>query len=160
MQANSGVPFLNCGKVFKVNLPNGLTGNDPPINLAAVKVNIRNIEKPCILFNYSQNLELEVFDFNPILSIVYRLVRRSNHSGKVRVLEEWNFKASEIIPTAVEEDIITIEPLVVNFCDCLDDHSDESFTYILQIREIIQNNTNFTISNQEISAIASCGESE
>lgn len=159
MQTDSGMPFLNCGKVFKVNLPDVLNRNDPPINLAAVKVNIRNIEMPCVLFNYSQLLEFEISDFNPALSIVYRLVRSSNHARKIRVLEEWNFRASEVFPTMVQ-DINTIEPLVLNFCDCLNKISDESIIYILQIKEIMTNNTTFNITNQEISAIVSCGKSE
>ncbi|RBW67899.1 DUF4489 domain-containing protein [Bacillus taeanensis] len=153
------IPFLNCGKVFKVNLPKKLMNNDPPINLAAVKVNPRNIEMPCVLFNYSQILEFEIFGLNPSLSIVYRLVRKSNHTGKIKVLEKWTYKASEIFPTVVQN-IKSIEPLVLNFCDCLDDRSNKSFTYIVQIEEIIVNNATFNITNQEISAIVSCGESE
>ena len=160
MQTNLSMPFLNCGKVFKVNLPKELTNNESPINLAAVKVNTRKIEMPCILVNYSQNLEFEVSGLNPTLSILYRLVRRSNYTRKVRVLEEWNFRGSEIFPTVVQDDISTIEPLVLNFCDCLEDNSDEPLIYILQIKEIVTNNTTFNITNQEISAIASSGESE
>lgn len=156
MQVYSGRAFLNCGKVCKDSFPNELTKNNKPINLALVKVDTRNIEKPHALINYSQNLEFEIGGFNPKLSIVYRLIRKSNHKGRTRVLECWNYKVSEVIPTTVQA-VNTIEPLVLNFCDCLGDSCDNSFTYILQIVEIITENTCFNITNQEMSAIVSYG---
>ncbi len=153
-----GMPFLNCGKICKDNFPNDLTPNKKPINLSLVKVDTRNIESPHVLINYSQNLEFEIGGFNPKLSIVYRLIRKSNHTERKRVLQYWNYKASEVIPTTVQE-LKTIEPLVLNFCDCLDDSFDSSFTYILQIVEIIAENTSFNITNQEMSAIVNYGKS-
>lgn len=158
MQLYYDVPVLNCGKVFDIDLPDELTENDPPINLAKVKVNTRNIKMPCVLINYSQNLEFEILDFNPTLSIVYRLIRKNNYTKNIIVLEDWNYRAAEVIPTTVQE-VKTIEPLVLNFCDCLANKCDESFTYILQIVEIITENTSFNITNQEISAIINCGTS-
>jgi hypothetical protein len=160
MMGKSGMPFLKCGKVFNVKVPNRITKKDLPIVLAAVSVNTKNIQMPCVLVNYSQVLQFDIFDFNPSLSIVYRLVRQSNRTGKPKLLEEWNFRASEIFPTRVRGDINTIEPLVLNFCDCLENDNEDSFTYIVQIADIASNNAAFRITNQEISAIASCGESE
>ncbi|CAH2213898.1 DUF4489 domain-containing protein [Tepidibacter aestuarii] len=158
MKVCSGMPFLNCGKVFKDSFPNYLTPNNKPINLALVKVDTRNIKNPHVLINYSQNLEFEIGGFNPKLSIAYRLIRKSNHTERTRVLECWNYKASEVIPTTVQE-LSTIEPLVLNFCDCLGDSCDSSFIYILQIVEIITENTSFNITNQEMSAIVNYGNS-
>lgn len=157
MQVCSGTPFLSCGKVCKYSFSNYLIKNSKPINLALVKVDTRNIENPHILINYSQNLEFEIGEFNPKLSIVYRLIRKSNHTEYTRVLECWNYKASEVIPTTVEA-VNTIEPLVLNFCDCLGDSCDNSFTYILQIVEIITENTSFNITNQEMYAIVNYGK--
>ncbi len=160
MQVYQNIPSLYCGKIYKVNLPDELTIDCPPINLASIKVNIRNIKKPCVLINYSQNLSFSILDFNPILCLVFRLIRESNHTGNLSILEQWNYKASEVIPTIVQE-VNTIEPLVLNFCDCLISHCDEEcFTYIVQITEIITQNTTYNISNQEISGIVCSGESD
>lgn len=155
----SFMPVLYCGRINEVDLPNELTEKDKPINLAEVKVNTRNMKMPCVLINYSQNLAFEFSDFNPKLSIVYRLIRKSNHTGSRKVLESWNYRVSEVIPTIVQE-VNTIEPLVLNFCDCLSNSYNKAFTYILQIAEIITDNTTFNITNQEMSAIVSHGKAE
>ncbi|MBM7616048.1 DUF4489 domain-containing protein [Alkaliphilus hydrothermalis] len=152
----AGQPILNCGKVRVVDIPYELTPYEPPIDLAEVKMNTGDIQSPCVVINYSQNLEFTFEDLNPVLSIVYRLVRRSNPTGNLIVLNEWNYRVSEVIPTTVQN-VDTTEPLVINYCDCLDDNCGKSFTYILQIAEIVTENTSFNISNQEISGIVSCG---
>lgn len=41
-----------------------------------------------------------------------------------------------------------IQPLVLNFCDCLDHHHDESFTYILQLTDITLHHTTLTITKR------------
>ncbi|KAB3532939.1 DUF4489 domain-containing protein [Alkaliphilus pronyensis] len=151
-----GEPLLNCGKIYKNSFSSKLIKNNLPINLASVQVNTRNIKNPYVLINYSQNLEFEFGGFNPVISIVYRLILRSNYTGDIKVLECWNYRASEVIPTTVQE-FNTIEPLVVNFCDYLGDSCNNSFTYILQIAETVTQNTSFNISNQEMSAIVSSG---
>lgn len=159
MQAYQNMPSLDCGEIYNVKLPKELTKANPPINLASVKVYTRNIKEPCVLINYSQNLAFSIFGVNPILSLVYRLIRESGQTGNIRILEQWNYKASEVIPTNVQE-LNTIEPLVLNFCDCLGIHCDEeSFTYVLQMTEVITQNATYSISNQEISGIVSPGES-
>lgn len=152
MQICNAMPVLYCGRISNTPLPNTLTKNNHPITVAEVKVSTRNIIIPSILINYSQNLEFHIKDFNPTLSIVYRLVRKLNYTGSRKILERWNYKVSEVIPTTVEE-IITIEPLVLNYCDCLESNSNKSFTYLLQIEKIVARNTSFNISNQEISGI-------
>ena len=160
MTIPSRVPFLNCGKIRKVKLPAKLTKHDKAINLAEVSVNLRKAKAPCILLNYSQILEFNIFDSNPLLKIVYRLVCQSHTTGRSRILEEWTFKAAEVVPTNVQQNINTIEPLVLNYCDCLDDRCEQSFTYIVQLAEIDSNNTTFRITTQDISAIVSRGEAE
>lgn len=157
MQIHAGRVILNCGSICEVDLPSLLTTDNRPIDLAVVKINTKNIEMPLVLINYSQNLEFKIQDYNPILSIVYRLVRKSNLTGNISVLEHWNYRASEAIPTTVQK-INTIEPLVLNFCDSLANFHEKSFTYILQVAEIISQNATFNITNQEISGIVSHGE--
>jgi hypothetical protein len=154
-----GNPSLKCGKVFNVILSNDLTNYDLPITLAKVKVKTGKIVSPCILLNYSSVLETAVAGFNPILNVVYRLVRRSHRTGKTKILEEWNLSAAELIPTTVQGSL-SIEPLVLNFCDCQASHSDESFTYILQLTNITLNNMTLAFTNQQFSAIVSPGEAE
>ena len=157
MQRCFDMSTLTCGIVHELNLPNMVTTFDQPLNLAEVSVNVRNIKNPCVLFNYSQNFAFAFFDFNPTISVVYRLVRKSNCNESEVILEEWNYRVSEVIPTTVD-DINTIEPLVLNFCDCLKNNQHESYTYIVQLAELVLENTTFNIINQEISAIVSCGE--
>lgn len=155
---NSKNPFLTCGKVFNVDLSNEFANNEPII-LAKVKINTRRIKYPCILINYSSNTEIGIFNFNPIISVVFRLVRKNNQTGQEKVLEDWNLSASEIIPTPVTENT-TIQPLILNFTDCLEGKHDKSFTYILQIADITLNDTTLIITNQEFSAIVSSGASD
>lgn len=159
MQIYYSMPVLNCGKIYEVDLPNYLTKNNRPINLAKVKVDTRIIKMPCVLVNYSQNFEFEFLGFNPTLNIIYRLIRISNQTRYIRVLEHWNYRVSEVIPITVQG-VNTIEPLVLNFCDCLANNCDDTFTYILQITEIVTKNTTFNILDQEISGIVSHGKSE
>lgn len=154
----SSNPFLTCGKVFNVNLPKDLI-NNKPITLAKVKINTGKLDSPYILLNYSSNIETSVFISNPNLSVVYRLVRKNNETGQKTVLEEWNLSAAEIIPTGVTKNT-TIEPLVLNYCECLMDQCGKSFTYILQLTDIILNNTTLKITKQEFSAIVSPGAVE
>lgn len=158
MQIYQNMLSLNCGKIFQIELPNELSKYNPPINLASLKVCTRNIEKSCILINYSQNLAFSIFDFNPELILFYRLIRKSDDTGRISILEQWKYMASEVIPTIVQE-VNTIEPLVLNYCDCLDNHCfEESVTYIFQITEVITQNTTYHILDQEISGIISCRE--
>lgn len=153
-------PFLSCGRIYNVYLPDGLKKDDPPINLASVAVNARNIKKPCILINYSQNLAFAIYNFNPVLSLVYRLLRKAVDTGHITILDQWTYLASEVLPTNVQE-VVTIEPLVLNFCDFLDTHYNEKiFTYTVQISEITTQNATFNISNQEISGIVINGDKE
>ncbi|MDP5276736.1 DUF4489 domain-containing protein [Chengkuizengella axinellae] len=149
-------PTLKCGKIFSVNLPSELTINDPPIDLAQVKVNIENLKKPCVQLNYSQNIQFEVYGLNPSFSIVYRLVRTNGKTDGTIFLEEWSLTFSEVYATTIPN-INTIEPLVVNYCDCICVKGVESFTYTLQLAKVTTTNCNYNITNEVISAIAICG---
>ena len=151
-------PFLECGNVFDIKSPLKLAKIEEPITIAKVKVNPQNLKMPCVLLNYSQNLSFQTTGFNATLIIVYRLVRTSTKSKKA-VLEEWTYQLAENIPTPVP-DTSTIEPLILNFCDCLSDHNCGELTYEYQIASVTTNNTTFDISKQEVSAIVSCGSSE
>jgi hypothetical protein len=154
----SSYPFLTCGKVYNADLPNEFTSNKSII-LAKVKINTRGIKKPGALLNYSANTEIVILGANPIISVVFQLVRKNNQTGKKKVLEDWNLSASEVIPTPATENN-TIQPLVLNFCDFLDHYHDESFTYILQLTDITLHHTALTITKQEFSAIVSTGDTE
>ena len=152
-------PTLTCGKVFDVNLPTELTMNDPPIDLADVTVNVGNLKKPCVQFNYSQIIGFKTFGVDPSLNIVYRLIRTDNKTDETTLLEEWNLRGSEVFPTTTPE-IDTIEPLVLNFCECFSNKSVKRLTYTLQLVEVTTTNSTYNITNEEISAISICGTSE
>ena len=148
-------PFLVCGKVFPIN---SLVKIEKPITIAKVKVNPQNLKMPCVLLNSSQNLSVQTTGFNATLIIELRLVRIANQT-KETILEEWTYQLAENIPTPVPN-TRTIEPLVLNFCDCLSDDNCGELTYEYQIANVTMNNTTFDLSKQEVSAIVSCGSSE
>ncbi|WP_349408514.1 DUF4489 domain-containing protein [Pseudalkalibacillus sp. SCS-8] len=159
MHEHTTIPFLKCGDILRANLPRQLSKKNPPINLAEVTVNLDGFETPGVLFNYSQILSFRTMGMNPKITIVYRVIRTSERTQKVKVIDTWTFSGSEIFPTSVPN-LDTIEPLVLNFCDCPIENSNDTFTYTVQIIEIITNNTTFAISRQEISAIVARGEAE
>lgn len=156
----SGQPTLTCGEVSNVHLSNELTEKDRPITLATVQVHTDKIKRPCVLINSSSLQEIITFGSNPTLSLVFRLVRFSHRIQKRKILEEWTLSAAELLPTPIEVDTLSIQPLVLNFCDCLNEGHDTSFTYLLQLAAVDLNNIKVDITNQEFSAIVSPGESE
>ncbi|MGM7684821.1 DUF4489 domain-containing protein [Cytobacillus sp. Hm23] len=158
MTNKSSKSILQCGKVFDVSFPEELTKSDPPIDLAKVNIKIKGIKNPNIIFNYSQIIEFQNFGLNPIISITYRLIRTCNKKKQVKKLDEWNLLVSNVFPTTIPK-INTIEPLVLNFCDCLSGIQSERLIYTLQIVEVITNNSTYNITNEEISAIGISGTS-
>lgn len=158
MQGKSQTPILNCGRIRRVNFPQQLSMDDPPVTLAEVAVNTGKVSLPSVLFNYSQVLSFQTTGANLDLTITYRLIRISHSSKTVRNLEEWTFRGAEIFPTQVP-DLDTIEPLVVNFCDT-NLEMNQTFVYRFQLAEVITNNARYKISDQVITAIVLNGSSD
>ena len=157
MNSPKSLPTLTCGKILLHQVPNKLSRKDLPLTLATVTVNPTSVNSPCVLFNYSQNVTFVADVEDPLLLVVYRLVKLPKTTLKARVLEEWSFKVAEIIPTDVPS-VKTIEPIVFNFCDC--NELTGPVRYIFQIAEIVTNNIRFSISEQEISAIVASGRDQ
>ncbi|MDP4549590.1 DUF4489 domain-containing protein [Alkalihalobacillus macyae] len=157
MNNPKGRPTLTCGKILLHQVPNKLSRKDPPLTLATVTVNPTSVNSPCVLFNYSQNVTFVADGEDPLILVVYRLVKLSKTTLKARVLDEWSFKVAEIIPTDVPS-VKTIEPIVFNFCDW--NELTGPVQYIFQIAEIVTNNIRFSISEQEISAIVASGSDQ
>lgn len=152
---DSGIPTLTCGEIIRRKLPDELSRKNPPITLGKVTVDPRTVLSPCVLFNYSLNITFLINGMEPIISLVFQLAKTSKGTKKTVILEEWNFKGAEIIPTDVEN-MKTIEPIDFNVCDC-DDFSGPVL-YRMQLAEIITNNTRFSIDDEEISAIVVSGK--
>ncbi|QHE51517.1 DUF4489 domain-containing protein [Pontibacillus sp. HMF3514] len=153
MKEKTVLPTLTCGRVFR----EVSSSRKAPIKLAEVTVEPSNIKNSCFLINYSKNFTFQIMAENPEISITYQLVR--SITNQTTLLDEWLFSGSEIIPTPVET-IKTIEPLVLNFCDCLEDTVNPPITYTYQISNFTTTNTSFEILSQEISAIRISGEEQ
>ncbi|WLR42445.1 DUF4489 domain-containing protein [Bacillus carboniphilus] len=158
MESSCQSSFLNCGKTYKVLIPNQLSLNSVPLKIASVKVDVQNIKNPRVLINYSQNCNVVVNGYNILISVTFELVRKSIQTGEEERLEKWTFKVSEGIPTVVEE-LVTIEPLVLNYCDSLNNSFEDAFIYTIQIIDLKSNNASYTLDSQQISAIACSGSS-
>lgn len=155
MNKDKSTSFLTCGEVFN---PNQLPRKTPVI-LAKVEVQPKELDQPCVLLNYSKNFAFQTLGDDPIISITYQLIRTLNGRSST-ILNEWLFSVEEIIPTQLP-DLETIEPLVLNFCDCLSGkQQNKTITYTYQISDFTTSNTAFEILSQEISAIVVNGEDE
>jgi hypothetical protein len=155
---NSVSPSLTCGDVSNVHVPNRKT--KLPIRLAKVKVNTAGMKKPCILINYSSMFEVRIIDgvgFNG--SISFRLIRKSKQTRETKVLEEWSVSLRQVIPTRMNE-LIMVQPFVLSYCDCLEDHLGESFKYEVQISDYTVRNIAASIFNPVFTAVLSPGEGE
>ncbi len=143
-------PYVKCVKVPDKSF-HELVPAQKPIDIASLTVETKTIKKPHILLNYSQNFEFKYSGEDPDLTIVYRLIRRNQEDKCTEVLEHWTYRVAEVIPTTVP-DLITIEPLILNYCDesiitC------RTYKYTIQIVKVTANNTSFNLTNQELSAI-------
>ncbi|NRD78103.1 DUF4489 domain-containing protein [Bacillus sp. BRMEA1] len=151
-------PSLTCGDVVNVHVPNRIT--KLPIRLAHLQVNTDRMKKPCILINYSSMFEVRIasgFGFNGTIS--FQLIRKSRRTGQTKVLEEWTVNLIQVISTRSSE-LIMVQPFVLSYCDCLDNHYGESFTYEVQISEYSVTNIAASIFNPVFSAIVSTGAGE
>ncbi|MCA0987454.1 DUF4489 domain-containing protein [Guptibacillus algicola] len=153
----SPFPTLSCGEILRRKLPDELSRKNPPITLGKVSINPRTVFSPCVLFNYSLNITFVTESVEPIISLVFQLAKTSKRTKKTVILEEWNFKGAEIIPTDVQN-MKTIEPIDFNVCDC--DEFSGPVLYRMQLAEIITNNASFSIDDEEISAIVVSGKDQ
>lgn len=153
-QKTANIPYMTCGTIVENGIFFSSVPNDRPINLAYVNVIIEDFEYLKVLINYSQNLEFEFGGENPELEMTYRLSRKNNSTGEVKVLEDFQYRVRENIGTDVTP-LNTIEPLVLNYCDSVDENA--SFTYRVQLIDIVSKNTSFAITDREISAIVNYG---
>ncbi len=125
----SGEPFIACGKSFNPVLPLRLTANEPPVVLTQVSVRPEAVKNPCVLVNFSGFLTsiLRNADFS---NLTFRLVKsRTDGSGRT-VLQTWPFLREFVSDTNIKE------PIVFNFCDCLDDKADAAILYTFELIEV------------------------
>ncbi|WP_181833259.1 DUF4489 domain-containing protein [Bacillus taeanensis] len=140
------VPFVKCGKVFNPVLPLQLSKEDPPVVLTQLTINTEKISKPCILINFSCFITsiLKEERFN---DLVFRLVRMCTDHSNTEVLQEWPFRRAFVNNTNIKE------PLVFNFCDCLNTDNDRCCTYTIElIKAKLSDNSSYNITQKSMTA--------
>jgi len=148
------VAFIKCGKVFDPKLPDELNPIQKPIELASVTIDTNLLKTPIVNLIYTSFTERiqTVVDIgvNPLLKLVYRLVRRNIQTGKSKILDQWIFQRELQAGTPQKGEIN--EPVVYKFCDELNYPEGETFNYTVQLIRIDALNTTFKIVNQGITA--------
>lgn len=152
-----GLPLLTCGKTFAPDLPDQHDRSEPPIILGKVAVDTRSIQDPCVLTKYSEFIQFTLLGINSKLRICYRLVRIADTA---QILQEWEFLYDSTARVGIG-DLDTIQPTVLNVCDCLKKGFRDKLTYQLEIVEIETNGVQrFGLRNQVFTATSITGESE
>lgn len=142
----SGQPIVACGRVFNPVLPTRLTVNDPPIVLTQVSVRSEVVKNPCVMVNFSGFLTsiLRNADFS---NLTFRLVRSRMDSSGRKVLQTWPFLREFVSDTNIKE------PIVFNFCDCLDDKSDSAILYTFELIEAtLSQQSSYNITQKSMTA--------
>ncbi|MDP5276735.1 DUF4489 domain-containing protein [Chengkuizengella axinellae] len=105
-------PFIKSGKVFQPVLPLQLSQDDPLVALTQVSVNANEIDKPCILINFSGFMTtfLREERYGEFIFSLKRFCLNTSHS---ETLIEWPFTRAFVNDTNIKE------PIVYNYCDCL-----------------------------------------
>ncbi|KAB3532172.1 DUF4489 domain-containing protein [Alkaliphilus serpentinus] len=153
-------PHVKCGKIYQIDLPYRLDESEPPIVLAEVNVNTKDIPMPCILVKFSEFINFTLLGLNPKFNIIYRLVREDRYLSYPQILKEWEFEfeSSEMLEIA---NVDTNQPTVLDYCDCLDRYTSGRITYRLEIVQIETNNvTSYGLTNKSFTAIVINGLKE
>lgn len=139
------LPFVKCGAVFNPVLPLQLNKNDQPVILTQLTINIKKNSNTCILVNFSSFITsiLKEADFN---DLTFRLVKTCSNST-TEVLREWPFRRAFVNDTNIKE------PLVYNFCECLNSKFDMCCTYTIELVEVnLSNNSYYNITQKSMTA--------
>ncbi|WP_432663215.1 DUF4489 domain-containing protein [Wukongibacter baidiensis] len=148
------VAFIKCGKVFNPKLPDELNPIQKPIELASVTIDTSLLKSPIVNLTYTSFTEriqtVVEIGVNPLLTLVYRLVRKNIKTGKIKILDQWIFQRELQSGTPQKAEIN--EPVVYKFCDELNHPDGEIFNYTVQLIRIVTVNTTFEIVNQGITA--------
>ncbi|MDP4549588.1 hypothetical protein Q9251_01680 [Alkalihalobacillus macyae] len=157
-KVRTGLPFITCGRTFDPALPDQLDRSEPPILLAQVCVDPRIVNDPCVLVKYSEFIQFILFGLNPKFVIFYRLVRVAGSDQQI--LQEWEFQFQSTSRIGFGN-LDTIQPTVLNFCDCLTKKFKSELTYQLQIVEIqTKGLDSYDIRNKSITGTIVKGQSE
>ncbi|WP_458025798.1 DUF4489 domain-containing protein [Pseudalkalibacillus sp. Hm43] len=146
-KTTNGQAFVACGRVFNPVLPLRLSVSDPPVVLTQVTVRPEVVKKPCVLVNFSGFLTsiLRNADFS---NLTFRLVKsRTDGSGR-KVLQTWPFLREFVSDTNIKE------PIVFNFCDCLDDvKADAEILYTFELIEAtLSQQSSYNITQKSMTA--------
>jgi hypothetical protein len=152
MDSKKYASYVKCGRVFDPDLPFQLDPSEPPILLAEVTVDPKLVKTPNVLIQFSEFIDFAMFGLNPVLFISYRLVREDKKNTYGQILQVWDFEveAAEIREVG---DLVTSQPTVLNYCDCLNGDEKASLTYKLEISQIETNNVrSLDITNKSLTA--------
>lgn len=141
--------FAECGRVYNPVLPLHLNKKEKPVKLTQVSFDIRETYKACILINFSgfvtSVLREERFD-----DLTFRLVKTVDHANEV-ILKEWPFRRAFVNDTNI------IEPVVYNFCECIDARGDKNYTYTIELVEVkLSEESYYIISQKSMTAQIYC----
>ncbi|CAH2213900.1 DUF4489 domain-containing protein [Tepidibacter aestuarii] len=147
------LPYIKCGKVFNPVLPLHLTKEDEPIVLTQLTINIESNNNACVLINFSSFITsvLKEGRFN---NLTFRLVKTCSDCTTT-VLKEWPFRRVFVNDTNIKE------PLVYNYCECLNSKFNLSCTYTIQLVEAeLSKESFYNISQKSMTAQAYLGKDQ
>lgn len=146
------LPYIKCGKVFNPVLPLHLTKEDKPIVLTQLTINAES-DNTCVLINFSSFITsvLREGRFN---NLTFRLVRTCSDCTTM-VLKEWPFRRAFVNDTNIKE------PLVYNYCECLNCKFNLSCTYKIQLVEAeLSKESFYNISQKSMTAQVYLGKDQ
>ena len=149
----SYIPFIECGKVFNPILPITLTEADKPVPLAQVTISFEEGTNICTLINFSGFLTsvLKEEDFN---ELIFRLVRTCSNSAQ-KVLRSWQFRRAFVNDTNIKE------PIVYNYCECLNPKFDGCCTYVFElVKASLSQDSYYDITQKSMTAQVYIGKDQ
>ena len=143
--------YIKCGEIYKQELPYELNKSQEPIVIGKVEVDTKYIRLANVNIKYSEFIGFELLGINPIINIIYRLVRK-NKCSQDEILQEWEFEF-ESANTLEIANLNTIQPTVLNYSDDINDLCKTIYTYEMQIVQIKTNSVkSYELKNQSIVA--------
>lgn len=151
--SKSYLPYIKCGKVFNPILPLYLSKEDEPIALTQLTINTERNNNICVLINFSSFIAstLKEGRFN---NLTFRLVKTCSDCT-TKLLKEWPFRRAFVNDTNIKE------PLVYNYCECLNSKFNISCTYTIQLVEAeLSEESFYNISQKSITAQVYLGKDQ
>lgn len=148
-EAWNHIPFVKCARVFDPVLPIQLSKENQPVVLAQLTIIIEKNYSTSILVNFSSFITsiLKEGRFN---DLTFRLVKTYTDSA-TEVLKEWSFRRAFVNDTNIKE------PLVYNYCECLNSKFNTCCTYAIElVKAELSEKSSYNISQKSMTAQVYC----